>query len=285
MAHLIHGDWLPDLARQGEGERQGPYGGRRPCCVSHAGTEDDSPTGRQTGCQCRHRGSGPVVAGGVTPTQGGRAMLPQGEGVSTSGLTKAGSGSTRLPHGPRRKRHARRAATRRQLSQCGTPDALKGAWPVWGGLGGNRRKVWRPRSTPSPARVSTEGCDMPSSQSWLCEASRKDTTRCPISGILRRCAGRERRVQSLWTMDPQSADWRRNRAGTLSLSAPRRRGARMDGRANPGERSRNIVTENQPTVRAGLSPKGTVAGPRTLPFLVMGTTRSRWTARAYPMRR
>ena len=82
-------------------------------------------------------------------------MLPQGEGVSTSGLTKAGSGSTRLPHGPRRKRHARRAATRRQLSQCGTPDALKGAWPVWGGLGGNRRKVWRPRSTPSHARVST----------------------------------------------------------------------------------------------------------------------------------
>jgi len=178
MAHLIHGDWLPDLARQGEGERQGPYGGRRPCCVSHAGTEDDSPTGRQTGCQCRRRGSGPVVAGGVTPTQGGRAMLPQGEGVSTSGLTKAGSGSTRLPHGPRRKRHARRAATRRQLSQCGTPDALKGACPVWGGLGGNRRKVWRPRSTPSHARVSTGRVEKQAS------ALRSALTQLPIPCLL-----------------------------------------------------------------------------------------------------
>ena len=31
-----------------------------------------------------------------------------------------------------------------------------------------------------------------------------DTTRCPISGILRRCAGRQRPVQSLRTMYPQS---------------------------------------------------------------------------------
>src|SRR5438132_10672815 len=72
-------------------------------------------------------------------------------------------------------------------------------------------------------------------------------------------------------MDPQSADWRRNREGTMSLSAPRRRGARMDGMANPGERSINIVTDTKPKVLAGLSQKGTVAGTRTLPFLVMGS--------------
>jgi len=40
--------------------------------------------------------------------------------------------------------------------------------------------------------------------------------------------------------------------------------------ANPGERSINIVTENKPKVLEGLSQKGTVAGTRTLPFLVMG---------------
>jgi hypothetical protein len=44
----------------------------------------------------------------------------------------------------------------------------------------------------------------------------------------------------------------------------------MDGMANPGERSINIVIDNKPKVLAGLSQKGTVAGTRTLPFLVMG---------------
>jgi len=33
----------------------------------------------------------------------------------------------------------------------------------------------------------------------------------------------------------------------------------------------NIVTENKPKVRAGLGQKGTVAGTRTFPFLVMGS--------------
>ena len=33
-------------------------------------------------------------------------------------------------------------------------------------------------------------CDMKSSQSLLCSTQRRDTTRCPISGILRRCARR-----------------------------------------------------------------------------------------------
>ena len=54
----------------------------------------------------------------------------------------------------------------------------------------------------------------------------------------------------------------------------------MDGMANPGERSINIVKDTKPKVLAGLSQKGTVAGTRTLPFLVMGTTRYRWRERA-----
>jgi hypothetical protein len=41
--------------------------------------------------------------------------------------------------------------------------------------------------------------------------------------------------------------------------------------ANPGERSINIVTKNKPKVLPGLSQKGTVAGTRTLCFLVMGS--------------
>jgi hypothetical protein len=67
----------------------------------------------------------------------------------------------------------------------------------------------------------------------------------------------------------------------MYLSAPRRRGARIDEMANPGEGLINIGKENKPKVLEGLSQKGTVAGTRTLPFLVMGTTRYRWTERAY----
>lgn len=40
--------------------------------------------------------------------------------------------------------------------------------------------------------------------------------------------------------------------------------------ANPGERSINIVTENKPKVLEGLGQKGTVAGTRISPLLVMG---------------
>jgi hypothetical protein len=58
----------------------------------------------------------------------------------------------------------------------------------------------------------------------------------------------------------------------------------MDGMANPGERSINIVTKNKPKVLEGLSQNGTVAGTRTLCFLVMGTTRYRWTERASSIR-
>src|SRR4029434_5640652 len=61
-------------------------------------------------------------------------------------------------------------------------------------------------------------------------------------------------------------------------------GPRMDGMANRGERSINIVHDNKPKVLAGLSQKGTVAGPRIPPFLVMGIPRYRWTERASPIR-
>ena len=44
----------------------------------------------------------------------------------------------------------------------------------------------------------------------------------------------------------------------------------MDGMANPGERSINIVIANKPKVLQGLSQKGTGAGTRISPFLVMG---------------
>ena len=47
-------------------------------------------------------------------------------------------------------------------------------------------------------------------------------------------------------------------------------GARMDGRANPGERLINTVTHNKPKMLEGLSQKGDVAGTRTPVFLVMG---------------
>jgi len=58
----------------------------------------------------------------------------------------------------------------------------------------------------------------------------------------------------------------------------------MDGMANPGERSINIVIDNKPKVLAGLSQKGTGAGTRGLPFLVMGIPRYRWIERASPIR-
>ncbi len=41
--------------------------------------------------------------------------------------------------------------------------------------------------------------------------------------------------------------------------------------ANPGERLINIVKENKPKVLEGLGQKGTVAGTRIFPFLVMGS--------------
>jgi len=54
-----------------------------------------------------HRGSGPVVLDGITPVQGGRERLPQGEGVSTCWACQSRTGSRRLP--PRKvSRHTKR---------------------------------------------------------------------------------------------------------------------------------------------------------------------------------
>src|SRR5467141_1626520 len=64
---------------------------------------------------------------------------------------------------------------------------------------------------PTSRPVLRRGCDMKSSQSLLCVTFGHDTTRCPISGILRRCAGRQRLVQSLRTMNTQPIGWHRNR--------------------------------------------------------------------------
>jgi hypothetical protein len=52
-----------------------------------------------------------------------------------------------------------------------------------------------------------------------CLASYMDQTCCSISSILRRCAGRQRPVQSLRTRYPQSPDWHPNREGTVYLPA------------------------------------------------------------------
>ena len=53
------------------------------------------------------RGSGPVVLDGVTPVQGGREWLPQGEGVETLRAYHSRTGSRRLPQRKVR-RHAKR---------------------------------------------------------------------------------------------------------------------------------------------------------------------------------
>jgi len=56
------------------------------------------------------------------------------------------------------------------------------------------------------------------------------------------------------------------------ICQPRDRdGARREGMATPGERLSNIVPENKPKGLAGLGHKGTGAGPRTFPCLVMGS--------------
>ena len=55
---------------------------REICYASNAGTEMSFPKrDRRTGRQCSYQGSGPVVVGGVTTTQGVRESRTQGKGV------------------------------------------------------------------------------------------------------------------------------------------------------------------------------------------------------------
>ena len=58
------------------------------------------------------------------------------------------------------------------------------------GHGKSTRKGNSPVAYSTVRTVFNGGCDMKSSQSLLCLALGHDTTRCPLSGILRRCAGR-----------------------------------------------------------------------------------------------
>ena len=56
--------------------------------------------GRRIGRQCHRRGSGPVVVGGVTPTQGVRESRTQGKGVYIPTVPRTtATTSTRLDHG------------------------------------------------------------------------------------------------------------------------------------------------------------------------------------------
>jgi hypothetical protein len=54
------------------------------------------PMDRRRGRQCLIRGSRPVVLDGVTPVQGGRESLPQGEGVERFRASEIQRDSNRL---------------------------------------------------------------------------------------------------------------------------------------------------------------------------------------------
>ena len=61
----------------------------------------------------------------------------------------------------------------------------------------------------------------------------------------------------------------------MYLSALDGEGARMNGMANPGELSVNIVSLNKPKMLMRLEPNGNVAGTRALHSFVMDTKRYR----------
>jgi hypothetical protein len=121
---------------------------------------------RQVGTKTRRlRGGGSVgVLVGVTPHRGARESRVQGEAPKSEG--------------------SRSRATNRMQ--------------IWGNVPGEAGER-RPDVSPSGVSrgmvkaicpVLTGSCDMKTSQSLLCDVCNDDTTRCPISGILRRCAGR-----------------------------------------------------------------------------------------------
>src|SRR5688500_1844894 len=80
-----------------------------------------------------------------------------------------------------------------------------------------------------------------------------DATRCPISGILRRCAGRQRPVQSLRTMYPQAQPGIETAMPRCLCQHQDGLGARMGGMGNTCERLINIVTDDKQKMLEGLS--------------------------------
>ena len=92
-------------------------------------------------------------------------------------------------------------------------------------------------------------------------------------------------VQRLRTMHPQSADWHRTREGPRSLSAPRRRRGEEGWE---GERRCTLDKHRhsqQAKGAARLGPQGPWSGDKDSPVPGHGHARSRWTERAYPLRR
>jgi hypothetical protein len=78
----------------------------------------------------------------------------------------------------------------RKLSTVKAVERGKCAGTLQGVSSWRRTVGAEPGAVKVARRVLNGGCDMKSSQSLLCSTRRRDTTRCPISGILRRCAGR-----------------------------------------------------------------------------------------------
>jgi len=128
----------------------------------------------------------PIVLVGVTIHQGARESRVQGEVAQVVGWPDA-------------VRYARCGSPKQdwslveRCSQEATGELIDTERVTISSEGGRWKSIRKGNSLaayPTARTGLTGGCDMKSSQSLLCEASRKDTTRCPISGILRRCAGR-----------------------------------------------------------------------------------------------
>lgn len=90
--------WLVSTVVRHVKESEGHLSQRINYCVSNAGTGGDSLRGRRVDRQCRSRGSGTVVVGGVTTTQGDGQSRSQGEGFYTLDATDYSD-----THGPRRR--------------------------------------------------------------------------------------------------------------------------------------------------------------------------------------
>jgi hypothetical protein len=87
---LLRGQLL-DLTRQGEGERQGPYGGRSKCCARNVGTWwGFLIQERWTGHQCYPGTADPSYSTASRPFREAEQGCPRGKGARHSGHAKAG---------------------------------------------------------------------------------------------------------------------------------------------------------------------------------------------------